>query len=628
MFGRVLIANRGEIVTRIASTLRRLGCSPAGVHVRDDPARSPLRVCDATVEIPSYLDVGAIIDAARRVGAQAVHPGYGFLSERADLARSCEAAGLAWVGPPAAAIELMGDKSAAREAAVRAGVPVLPGVDAPTPAVVATFVREHGLPVLIKAAAGGGGKGMRLVESLDELESALDAARREAAAAFGDGSLLVERYIAPARHLELQLLADAHGTVLGLGERECSLQRRHQKLVEETPSPAVDAALRATLTREAVALARACAHRGAGTVEFVAHAEDPARHYFLEMNTRLQVEHRVTEAVHGLDLVEWQLRVAAGERLDPAMSDRMPVGHAVEARVYAEDAARGFLPAAGVVRALALPQGPDVQVDAGIEAGESIGTRYDPMIAKLVAHGATRAQALARLRVALAGTVVLGVRSNVGFLRDLLDDPRVQDGRLDTALLEGIAVGGGDRVRAAQVALLADRRRDDGDVFARLRDWRLGGRGEPVRHRLLVDGEEVEVALVDAELLAEQPLDGGRALQIAFDGVSEQWSVARDGDRWWVGHDGHAWLVAPGARQRGADGAGEDELRAPMPGSVVAVTATPGAAVARGEVLLVLESMKMELEITAPRDGIVAAVHVAAGDQVALDTPLASMVAA
>jgi acetyl-CoA/propionyl-CoA carboxylase biotin carboxyl carrier protein len=635
MFDRVLIANRGEIVVRIARTLRRLGCSPAAVHARGDPGRAALRACDVAVEIESYLDVEEIVAAALRVGAQALHPGYGFLSERAELARACDEAGVRWVGPPAAAIELMGDKSAAREAAARAGVPIVPGLDRPQPATVARFAREHGLPLMVKAAAGGGGKGMRLVASLDELESALEAARREAQAAFGDGALLVERYIAPARHIELQVLADAHGAVVDLGERECSLQRRHQKVVEETPSTAVDSALRATLVREGTALARACGYVGAGTIEFVAHAEEPARHYFLEMNTRLQVEHAVTELVHGIDLVEWQLRVAAGEHLEPFP---VPRGHAIEARLYAEDPSRGFLPAAGRVRVLELPAGPGLRVDSGIEAGEDIGTRYDPMIAKVVAHADTRSEALARLRGALGETVVLGVHSNVGFLRGLLDDERVRSGRIDTELVEGLAPPPAP-ARAALVALLAAGLPDPGgddDLFVALGGWRLGAPGAPLRQRCTLDGErEVEVVLgasgdasVDGEgvavaLLADESGGGGRRLRIAFDGVSEPWTVVREHDRWWVGGLAGGWLVERSGRERRTEDAGDAELRAPMPGQVIAVHAQEGAAVERGEVVLVMESMKMELQITAPRAGKVVALRVGVGDQVALDTLLA-----
>jgi acetyl-CoA/propionyl-CoA carboxylase biotin carboxyl carrier protein len=420
MFERVLIANRGEIVVRVVHTLRALGISPATVHAPDDARALHVRVCDRAVEIASYLDAEAVAAAAVRCGAQALHPGYGFLSERAELARACAAAGVAWIGPPPEAIELMGDKVAAKEAAERAAVPVVPGLHRAglTDEEITSFAVEHELPLLVKAAAGGGGRGMRVVRSHEELPRALEAARREARSSFGDSELLVERFVSPARHLEVQVLADAHGTVIHLGERECTLQRRHQKVIEEAPSPVVDAELRERLGSEAVALARACGYVGVGTVEFVADAEDPAQHFFLEMNTRLQVEHPVTEAVQDLDLVEWQVRVAAGEPLpEGGWQAGCPAGHAVEARVYAEDPARGFLPATGSVRVLRLPAGAGVRVDAGVAAGDEITPRYDPMIAKVIAHAHDRETALRRLGDALADTAVLGLRTNISYLR-------------------------------------------------------------------------------------------------------------------------------------------------------------------------------------------------------------------
>ncbi|HEX4034907.1 MAG TPA: biotin carboxylase N-terminal domain-containing protein [Solirubrobacteraceae bacterium] len=619
MFERVLIANRGEIAVRIASTLRRLGCSPAAIVADEDPARLHVRSCDVAVAVDSYLDVAAVVAAARECGAQAIHPGYGFLSERAELARACEAAGLVWIGPPAAAIALMGDKAAAREAAVAAGVPVVPGADPNSREAVEALAAEHGWPLLVKAAAGGGGRGMRLAGSLEELDGALEAARREAQAAFGDGALLVEAYLSPARHIEVQVLADAHGTVVALGERECSLQRRHQKVIEEAPSPAVDEALRAELEAQACALAAACGYRGAGTVEFVADAADPARHFFLEMNTRLQVEHAVTEALYGVDLVEWQLRVAAGEAL---ATFGPPRGHAVEARIYAEDPAHGFLPAAGTIRALRLARGEGVRVDAGVAAGEAIGTRYDPMIAKLIAHGATRPQALARLRGALRESAVLGLRSNIAFLLALVEDPDVVAGRLDTGLIERLELADGVPAReaAARVALLASSAAG-ADVFAALGAWRVGGEPAAVKRVLRVDGEKVSVAIGDARVLEAD----GEELLVSLDGRSERWLVARDAERVWVASGGRSFEVSLHARARESEAAGDSDVRAPMPGSVVAVHAREGSQVARGDVLLVLESMKMELQITAPHDGRVAAVHVAVGDQVPVESLLASM---
>ncbi len=651
MFARVLIANRGEIVIRIARTLRRLGCSPATVYVGEDGAERHVRCGDVAVEIGSYLDAEEIVGAARRAGAQALHPGYGFLSERAELARACESAGLAWIGPPPAVIELMGEKSAAKRAAQEAGLPVVPGLHSPglLDGEITRFAERDGLPLLVKAAGGGGGKGMRVVRSLGELEPALIAARREARAAFGNDALLVERYISPARHIEVQLLADSHGAILDLGERECSLQRRHQKVIEEAPSPAVDPALRALLGEQAVALARSCGYVGAGTVEFIAEVDAPSDHYFLEMNTRLQVEHAVTEAVLGIDLVEWQLRIAAGERLELAPAP--PRGHAVEARIYAEDPRRGFLPASGRLRALALPSAVGVRVDAGVVQGDFVSPRYDPMIAKVVAHAPTREAALARLRAALEDTLVLGVRSNVGFLCDLLDDEDVLAGRLDIELVERLQATGQaeDGPHAAIAALVAQGRHDhaaegEGDSFTRLDGWRLSGVSGLTRRRLTIDGErELEAALgslrdqptralIDgAELAvalnAAEDVDGIQRLLLAFDGVTEAWSAVGDGDGdgWWVGRRGHAWHITPSDRLRIAERDAGGELRAPMPGAVVAVHAAEGTLVARGDVVLVMESMKMELEITAPLDGTIVAVRVGAGDQVALGTVLASV---
>jgi acetyl-CoA/propionyl-CoA carboxylase biotin carboxyl carrier protein len=649
MFARVLIANRGEIVIRIARTLRRLGCSPATVYVREDGPGRHVRCGDVAVEIGSYLDAEEIVDAARRAGAEALHPGYGFLSERAELARACERAGLTWIGPPPAVIELMGEKSAAKRAAQQAGLPVLPGLHRAglLDGEIAQFAESDGLPLLVKAASGGGGKGMRVVRSLSELEPALIAARREARAAFGDDGLLVERYVSPARHIEVQLLADLHGAILDLGERECSLQRRHQKVIEEAPSPAVDAALRARLGEEAVALARSCGYVGAGTVEFIVEVDAPTRHYFLEMNTRLQVEHAVTESVLGIDLVEWQLRIAAGERLELA-----PVtarGHAVEARIYAEDPRRGFLPASGRLLALALPSAPGVRVDAGVAQGDLVSPRYDPMIAKVVAHAPTRDAALARLRAALEDTLVLGVRSNVGFLLELLADEDVLAGRVDTELVERLDASdpAADAPHAAIAAMVAQGRHDQAvvggaDPFTRLAGWRLSGISGLTRRRVTIDGarelelalgplrEEPTRALVDGDelavaLTAAQDVDGIQRLLLAFDGVTEAWSAVKDGDGWWVGCRGRAWQITASDRLAIAERDAGGELRAPMPGSVVAVHAAEGTLVARGDVVLVMESMKMELQITAPLDGTIVALCVGAGDQVALGTVLASV---
>ncbi|MEO9176296.1 MAG: biotin carboxylase N-terminal domain-containing protein, partial [Gaiellales bacterium] len=421
----VLIANRGEIAVRIARTAHALGLSTVGIVTPADAGALHADTVDVVVPVSSYLDGGELLRAARAAGARSVHPGYGFLSENARFARAVVEAGLVWIGPPADAIELMGDKARAKQAAAAIGVPVVPAGE------------SGGFPVVVKAVAGGGGKGMRVVWSADELEAAGAAAAREAQAAFGDGRVLVERYLERPRHIEVQVLADRHGTVVHLGERECSLQRRHQKVVEEAPSPVVDPALRARLGAAAISLARACGYEGAGTVELIATG-DVGEFFFLEMNTRLQVEHPVTELVYGVDLVEQQLRIAAGEPLALRQDELVPVGHAIEARIYAEDPSAGFLPATGTVRVYREPTGPGVRVDSGIRAGSVVGTAYDPMLAKVIAHGPDRATALRRLDRALAGLDVVGVSTSAAFTRALLGLDDVRAGVLDTGLLERV----------------------------------------------------------------------------------------------------------------------------------------------------------------------------------------------
>jgi len=419
----VLIANRGEIAVRIARTARAFGLATVGVVTDADAGALHADVVDVAVPIGSYLDADELVRAARAAGARSVHPGYGFLSENAAFARAVAEAGLIWIGPPPGAIELMGDKARAKEAAAAAGVPVVPAGD------------DGAFPVMVKAVAGGGGKGMRIVRAAGELDGAIAAARREALAAFGDDRVMVERYLERPRHIEIQILADSHGACVHLGERECSLQRRHQKVVEEGPSPVVDAALRRRMGEAAVALARACDYTGAGTVEFIATA-DASEFFFLEMNTRLQVEHPVTELVYGVDLVEQQLRVAAGEPLALRQEALVPSGHAVEARLYAEDPANGFLPATGTVRVYREPGG--VRVDSGIREGAEIGTSYDPMLAKVIAHGPDRATALRRLDRALADFDLVGVTTNAAFTRALLARDDVRAGEQDTGLLERV----------------------------------------------------------------------------------------------------------------------------------------------------------------------------------------------
>ncbi|HEV2369907.1 MAG TPA: biotin carboxylase N-terminal domain-containing protein, partial [Acidimicrobiales bacterium] len=443
MFSRVLVANRGEIAVRIFRTLSALGIGSIAVYSDADRAARHVAEADLALRIgpspaaQSYLCIDAVIGAALRAKAEAIHPGYGFLAENASFARAVIDAGLVWIGPPPEAIEMMGDKIRAKRAVAGSGVPVVPGWDERNAGDgIQAAAESVGYPVLIKPSAGGGGKGMRLVEKPSDLDAALGAARREALAAFGDATLLMERYMTRPRHIEVQVFADHHGEVVHLGERECSLQRRHQKIVEEAPSPIIDDATRAAMGDSAIATARACGYQGAGTVEFIASGDRPEEFFFMEMNTRLQVEHPVTEMVTGIDLVEWQLRVAAGERL-PLRQDQVVIGgHAVEARIYAEDPAQDFLPTSGAVLALSEPSGLHLRVDSGLAVGTSVGTAYDPMLAKVVAWASDRPAALARLDTALGDAVILGVTTNVAFLRSLVRHPDVIAGRLDTELVE------------------------------------------------------------------------------------------------------------------------------------------------------------------------------------------------
>ena len=630
MFATVLIANRGEIARRVIRTLDRLGINSVAVYTPADRHAPFVREAVHAVEIPSYLDIEAVVGACAQWGAEALHPGYGFLSENPALARACAQAGVAFIGPPPEAGELMGDKLRAKEAAAAAGVPVVPSF-------TEAEAREAGgrddvYPLLVKAAAGGGGRGMRVVEHVEDLDAALESARREAKAGFGDDRVFIERFLPRARHLEVQVIADAHGTVLHLGERECSLQRRHQKVMEESPSPVVSPDLRAALGAEAVALARAAGYVNAGTVEFIADFADPAEHYFLEMNARLQVEHPVTELVTGLDLVELQLRVAAGEPLPLAQDEVTLDGHAIEVRITAEDAGRDFLPAAGRVLAYARPQTTrEVRVDDAIELGSAVDTNYDSLLAKVIAHGTDRAQALGRLDQALAQFTVLGVTTTTRYLRELIADDAVRAGELDTGLIErrGVPAGpiGDEGIAiAAAMLIVADRGASAGDdPFERVDGWRLGGTRAPSHWRLAVSGgEPVDVTVPPEYVAMVSPLGDGR---FAIEGRGE-WLLARDADVTWIGHGGSAWAVRPASTADLADADADGDVRAPMPGQVLLVHAAIGDRVSSGDPLVVLESMKMELVLTAPIDGEVAELTVAVGDKVAVDQPLARVEAA
>ncbi|MFJ2728909.1 acetyl/propionyl/methylcrotonyl-CoA carboxylase subunit alpha [Streptomyces collinus] len=633
MFDTVLVANRGEIAVRVIRTLRSLGVRSVAVFSDADADARHVREADTAVRIgpapasESYLSVERLLEAAARSGAQAVHPGYGFLAENAGFARACEEAGLVFIGPSADAIALMGDKIRAKETVKAAGVPVVPGSSGSglTDAELASAAREIGVPVLLKPSAGGGGKGMRLVRDVTALEEEIAAARREARASFGDDTLLVERWVDRPRHIEIQVLADGHGNVVHLGERECSLQRRHQKIIEEAPSVLLDEATRAAMGEAAVQAARSCGYRGAGTVEFIVPGGDPSSYYFMEMNTRLQVEHPVTELITGLDLVEWQLRVAAGEPLGFGQQDVTLTGHAVEARICAEDPARGFLPSGGTVLLLDEPQGDGVRTDSGLSEGTEVGSLYDPMLSKVIAYGPDRATALRRLRSALAGTVTLGVQTNAGFLRRLLAHPAVVAGELDTGLVERVVdelvpteVPEEVYEAAAAVRQEALRPRGEGwtDPFSIPSGWRLGGTPKAAAFDLRVT-EPVRYTPRGAHSVA------GDRVSVTLDGVRH--SFRRAGD--WLGRDGDSWQVRDhdpvAASLSGAAHAGADSLTAPMPGTVTVVKVAVGDEVTAGQSLLVVEAMKMEHVISAPHAGTVAELDVTPGSTVAMDQVLA-----
>ncbi|WP_327596947.1 acetyl/propionyl/methylcrotonyl-CoA carboxylase subunit alpha [Streptomyces chartreusis] len=633
MFETVLVANRGEIAVRVIRTLRSMGVRSVAVFSDADADARHVREADTAVRIgpapasESYLSVERLLEAAARTGAQAVHPGYGFLAENADFARACADAGLVFIGPSADAISLMGDKIRAKETVKAAGVPVVPGSSGSglTDAELADAAREIGMPVLLKPSAGGGGKGMRLVRDEAQLADEIAAARREARASFGDDTLLVERWVDRPRHIEIQVLADGHGNVVHLGERECSLQRRHQKIIEEAPSVLLDEATRAGMGEAAVQAARSCGYRGAGTVEFIVPGGDPSSYYFMEMNTRLQVEHPVTELITGLDLVEWQLRVAAGERLAFGQDDVTLTGHAIEARICAEDPARGFLPSGGTVLRLREPQGDGVRTDSGLSEGTEVGSLYDPMLSKVIAYGPDRASALRKLRAALAETVTLGVQTNAGFLRRLLAHPAVVAGELDTGLVERVvddlvATDVPDEVYEAAAAVRLDALRPAGvgwtDPFSVPSGWRLGGTARPVSFHLRAQ-DPVEYAPRGS---ADVTDDG---VSVTLDGVRHTFHRAAD----WLGRDGDAWHVRDhdpvAASLTGGAHAGADSLTAPMPGTVTVVKVAVGDEVTAGQSLLVVEAMKMEHVISAPHAGTVAELDVTPGATVAMDQVLA-----
>ncbi len=653
MFNKILIANRGEIACRVAATARRLGIRTVAVFSDADASAAHVQACDEAVGLgglaprDSYLRADLILAAARACGAQAVHPGYGFLSENAGFAQACADASVVFIGPPPSAIAAMGSKSAAKALMARAGVPLVPGYhgDDNAPALLAAEAARIGFPVLIKASAGGGGRGMRRVDRAEDFADALAGCQREALASFGNAQVLVERFVTRPRHIEIQVFADAHGGCVYLFERDCSVQRRHQKVLEEAPAPGISAERRAEMGAAAVAAARAVGYVGAGTVEFIAEpqADDDLRFYFMEMNTRLQVEHPVTEAITGLDLVEWQLRVAAGEPL-PLRQDQLTMrGHAIEARLCAENPDAGFLPATGSLQVLRWPAHAAfapaaVRVDTGVVEGDAISPHYDSMIAKLIVHGDSRAQALARLDAALAATRIVGLHSNLAFLRRVAASRAFAEADLDTALIERERAQVLDQpplaldVVAAGVAAaaLADEAAASGaDPWSRRDGWRLHGgarRWFDVEHAGQVHG-----------FALERLHDGGCRLQVGdlayalhTRALGDDWHAVDLGPRRLrlqvFGRGEHIAVHAPDGSavvrlidalaQAGEAGDGGG-LTAPMPGKVVALLASVGQSVSKGQPLAVIEAMKMEHTLHAPRDGVVAALLYAVGDQVA-----------
>ncbi len=664
MFEKILIANRGEIACRVIRTCRRLGIASVAVYSEADAAALHVRLADEAYCIggpapaDSYLRGDAVIQAALGSGAQAIHPGYGFLSENAAFAEAVAAAGLVFIGPGAGSMRRMGSKAGAKQLMAQAGVPVVPGYNGEDQA-LATLSREAartGFPLMVKAAHGGGGKGMRVVHRLEDFVPALESCQREALGAFGRDRVLLERYVSSPRHIEIQVFGDTHGNVIHLNERECSAQRRYQKVLEESPSPFLTPQLRQAMGEAAVLAARAIDYVNAGTVEFI--VDPDGAFYFMEINTRLQVEHPVTEMVTGLDLVEWQLRVAAGEPLPLAQEQVPQQGHAIEVRLYAEDPESGFLPASGTLRALQLPPTcAHVRIDAGVEAGDTVTVFYDPMIAKLIVHDADRARALARLRGALAQCHVAGTKTNLGFLEALARHPAVVEARIDTGYLDrhldeftnpGEPPARSLLAAAATAFLLRqqaeERRRaaaaEPHSPWARADGWRLHGRA-PRRlrlqaggqvHALLATGQDGDWTLeVDGSRFA---ISGARladgVMDLRIDGQGRRVPAFFDGDTVEL-HDGRRrlpvqWL--PAERGEGSDeSSGDGRVLAPMPGRVVLVKATAGQAVAAGAELLVMEAMKMELTVRAPREGIVAELRAVAGDFVEADTVLARVAA-
>ena len=661
MFSAVLVANRGEISCRITRTLHAMGIRSIAVYTEHDRDAKHVRVADAAVLIDSYLSVDSIVAAAHAVEgmqAEAIHPGYGFLSENAQLAEACDAAGITFIGPGVKALEVMGDKIASKKHVTERGVPVIPGAAEPNMSNedLAAAADEVGFPLLIKPSAGGGGKGMTIVRESAAVADSLASARRVASAAFGDDTLFLERLVEKPRHIEVQVLADSHGTTIHLGERECSLQRRHQKIIEEAPSPLLDDATRQRIGEAACEVARSVNYVGAGTVEFLVSDNAPDEFFFMEMNTRLQVEHPVTELVTGIDLVEWQVRIAAGEKLTvetPQLS-----GHAIEARIYSEDPANEFLPSAG--RIIALREAETVRVDSSLIEGGTVSDHYDPMLAKVISHAATREEALTALDRALSDTVILGVTTNIEFLRALLARDDVRAGELDTGLIERalteieFAAASPAVLAAAALSIHSDRWMP-GSPWQQPSGWRMGPH-RPARYRLECAGTVHEVLVAGAPSAAEVTVAGETkparltSTGVEWDSVSVALTIARDTDTAahttdptdptdpattstiWIAQQGTSFAVTELSRAESlathratlarVAGVVDPDLRSPMPGTVVAVAVSNGDSVTAGQTVLTIEAMKMEHPVVATLDGVVD-ISLKPGDLVARDQVVA-----
>ena len=661
MFKKILIANRGEIACRVAATARRMGIQTVAVYSDADANAAHVAACDESVYIggseprDSYLRADIILQAARQTGAQAIHPGYGFLSENETFAQACADAGVVFIGPPASAIAAMGSKSAAKALMETAGVPLVPGYHGDNQDMEFLHLQadQIGYPVLIKASAGGGGKGMRIVKSSQEFPDALSSCKREAISSFGDDKVLVERYLTKPRHIEIQVFADSHGNTLHLFERDCSVQRRHQKVIEEAPAPGMTEERRREMGEAAVAAAKAVGYVGAGTVEFI--AEPDGRFYFMEMNTRLQVEHPVTEMITGTDLVEWQLRVAAGEPLPAEQDDLFIEGHAIEARIYAENPEKGFLPSIGTLSNLTLPEHVkfelgDVRVDGGVRQGDTISPFYDPMIAKLIVWADSREQAIARMQQALAQTRVVGVNTNVAFLGRLMQNSAFASADLDTGLIEKhseqllpapkqasiftlASLTAAIMARQGQTGSTTNRYANKADPWSATDGWRLSG--HYTQHIRVIDNDEARLVTLEKTASGWQLLDNDIGYdfewqvqitpdqtchcRLSLNGSNHQATVVMQGEQAHVFENGTVTIIGkPDELQHAADDsdAHGGGLTAPMPGKIISLLVQAGDTVTKGQALLVMEAMKMEHTITAPENGKVEEVFYNVGDQV------------